>query len=260
MTDFFNLLHFGNFYIYNYQLYFIYSIIKTVITMQWQRLESLIGIEKIEKLKQSTVMIIGLGGVGGYTVEALARSNIGTLILIDYDTIDITNLNRQIIALHSTLNQNKVDVWKQRINDINPSCNVIIKNQKLIKEDINELIDSKITYVVDACDTTEVKKELIRVCHQKQVPLITSTGTARKLDPSKLEIIEIQKTSYDPLAKILRKMVKEERIKGKVMVIASTEKKVSENQEHLGSAIFVPSVAGILCASYVVKKIMECVK
>lgn len=223
--------------------------------MEWSRLELLLK-DKIEVVQNKTILIIGVGGVGGYAVESLARLGIKNLIIVDGDVVDISNINRQIIALHSTIGKSKVDVFKERILDINPKCNVTAINKFLVKEDIDSLIIEKIDYVIDACDTVEVKKEIIRICDRKCIKFISSMGTGNKINPLKFEIIDIRKTEYDPLAKVIRKMVKEEKIKCKVPVICSKEVPIKNDTKTIASISFVPSVAGLLCTSYIVNDIV----
>lgn len=222
--------------------------------MDLSRLQLLIG-DKVDILKNSKILVIGLGGVGSYAVESLCRSGIGNLTLVDYDVIDSSNLNRQLMTNQNNIGLYKTDIWKDRINLINKDCIVTILNQKLEENDINELI-TNFDFVIDACDTVSVKKELIRVCHKKNINLISSMGTGNKLDPTKLEITDITKTNYDPLAKIIRKMVKDEKIKGKVMVVSSSEQPFKTNSKTIASCSFVPSVAGLYCTSYVVNKLI----
>lgn len=221
-----------------------------------ERLELLVGKENIEKLKNSKVLILGLGGVGSYAVEALTRSGIGTLILVDYDTIDISNLNRQLMTTRQNIGHKKTEVWKRRIQEINPDCKVILIDKKIAKETVQLLLDQKPDYIIDACDTIEVKKELIRTCKNNNISLISSMGTGNKMHPELLEITELNKTSYDPIARILRKMVKDEKIKGKIMVVASKEVPKKINSKKIGSNAFVPATAGLLCASYIINKIV----
>lgn len=223
--------------------------------MEWTRLELLLK-EKTEILQNKTIMVIGLGGVGGYTVESLARLGIKKLILVDGDVVDITNINRQIIALHSTVGRPKTEVFKERINDINPSCEVVTIDKFITKEEVSELLKEDIDFIVDACDTVEVKKEIIRVCSKKKIPFISCMGTGNKIDPTKLEIIDIRKTEYDPLAKVIRKMVRDEKINCKVPVICSKEVPIKHDGKEIASCSFVPSVAGLLCTSYIVKEIV----
>ena len=221
-----------------------------------QRLNLLVK-DKLNEIKNKTVLIVGIGGVGGYALEAIARSFVTKIIIVDKDIIDITNLNRQIIALNSCIGKSKVEVAKERILDINPNCEVITYNEFLTKDNTIKIFkENSIDYVIDACDTLEVKMELIRICHSNNIKLISSMGTGNKMDPTSLKIMDISKTSYDPLAKKIRKMVKDERIKGKVMVVCSNERPIDVGSKTIGSNSFVPSTAGLLCASYVINDIV----
>ena len=222
---------------------------------QFERLELLVH-EKITDIYNKTVLIIGLGGVGSYAVEALVRSGISNLIIVDNDTISLSNLNRQLMTYHSNIGKFKTDEIEKRIKDINPNANIIKITEFIDMNNINKLFEYKIDYVVDACDTLMVKLELIRICKKKNIKLISCMGTGNKMDPTKLKITDIRKTSYDPLAKKIRKMVKDEKIDGKVMVICSDEEgKVKINKE-IPSNSFVPATAGLLCASYVINDIV----
>lgn len=220
------------------------------------RLEALIGIDSVERLKNSTVMIVGIGGVGGFVCEALARSAIGTMILVDFDTVDITNLNRQIIATRKTIGRKKVDIMKERINDINPDCQVITYDLFLNDENFQKIDISKIDFLIDCCDSVNTKKMLMKETITRNINYIPSMGTANKMDPSKLEIIELSKTINDPIARIMRKFAKDMKIKKKIMVLSSTELP-KKNGNVLGSNSFVPSSAGLLIASYVVKTLIK---
>lgn len=221
----------------------------------FNRLELIIG-NKIELIKNKTVLIIGLGGVGGYALESIVRSGIGKVIIVDYDVVDKTNLNRQIISLNSNIGLKKVDVAYERIKEINEDCEVIKIDERITETNIDILFKEEVDYVIDACDTVETKKDLIRQCLKRKIKFISSMGTGNKLDPTKLEIIDIRKTNYDPLAKKMRKMVKDERIKDKIMVVSSTEQPIKTNTKTIGSTSFVPAVAGLLCASYVINDII----
>lgn len=221
----------------------------------WNRLELLVGNEKVNKMQEKKVVIIGLGGVGGYVVETLARSGIRMLILIDYDVVEESNINRQIIALNSTIGKNKTKLWEMRIKDINPNCNVIIKNVFLSKENIESIIPNDVDYIIDACDTVQTKKELIRYSIQNQIKLISSMGMGNRQDPTKVIITTLDQTNYDPIAKILRKMVRDERIKEKIYVVSSLEQPL-KHQKIIASNVFVPAIAGLLCAHYVIKDIV----
>lgn len=224
----------------------------------FDRFEKIIGKENIEKINNTTVMIIGIGGVGGYTVEGLVRSGIKKLIIIDSDIVDITNKNRQIIALDSTLGMKKVDVMKDRILDINSECEVATLDIFLDSSNTNDIISKYMPdYVVDACDTTTTKKEIITSCIKNNIKLISSMGTGNKLDPTKLKISDIRKTSYDPLAKIIRKWVNDEKIKEKIPVLWSDEKPIEIHDRVPGSSSFVPSAAGLIIASYIINDIIK---
>ena len=224
---------------------------------RFSRLEKIITKEKLDILKQKKVLVLGVGGVGGYVVESLARSGIGTLILVDFDKIDETNINRQIIALDSTIGKLKVDVLKDRVKDINPECNVITISDFINKDNIETIFDNDIDYLVDACDTIETKKEIIKRCLNKKIKLISSMGTGNKLDPSKLEIVDIRKTVNDPLARIIRKFIKDENIKDKINVLSSKELPIKTHDRTPGSTAFVPPAAGLLIASYILRDLIK---
>ena len=225
---------------------------------QNQRTEILIGKEALEKLKKSKVAIYGLGGVGSYVVEALARAGIGCFVLVDYDKYDITNINRQLGATHSTVGKYKVDVIKDRILDINPNAEIeIYKSEELKNEEAN-IIDSSFLYVVDAIDTMKNKLELIEKCNKENVNIISIAGTGNKLDPTKFEVVDISKTSVCPVCKILRKELKQRNIQ-KLKVVYSKEIPIKSNTDErtLGSISFVPSVAGLIAAGEVIKDITK---
>ena len=224
---------------------------------KFDRFEKLIGFSNLEELSEKSVLILGCGGVGGYVCEALARSNIGTLILVDYDVVDVTNINRQIVALESTVGKKKVEVLEKRIKDINCDCKVIKIDEFIDRNNLNELFKYKVDFFVDACDTVSTKKEVIKRCLASKIDFISSMGTGNKLDPSSLEITEIRKTINDPLARILRKFVKDEKIKQKVMVLSSKELPIKTGNRTPGSTAFVPSCAGLLIASYIVRKFIN---
>ena len=227
--------------------------------MMNERILDLLGEEKLKKIQNCNVLLIGLGGVGGYALETLVRNGIENIIIVDFDKIDITNINRQIIALHSTINENKTDMFFNRIKDINPNCNVVIINKFIDENNIDNLFENKMDYVIDACDTVDTKKLIIKKCLDKKIKFISCMGTAKKLDPTKLEIVDIRKTTYDKLAKIIRKWVKDENIKQKIFVVSSSEKVMNnfDNTSDLGSMSFVPNVAGILCVKYIIDDIIS---
>ena len=224
---------------------------------KFSRLEKVIGKDNLKKLQNKSVLILGCGGVGGYTCEALARSGIGTLILVDFDKVDESNINRQIIALDSTVGKIKVDVLEKRIKDINDKCKVIKVKEFITPDNIDILFEYKIDYFVDACDFVPTKKAIITECLKRKVKFISCMGTGNKLDPSKLEIIDIRKTVNDPLARIMRKFIKDEKITSKVMVLSSKELPIKTGESTPGSTAFVPSSAGLLIASYIVREFVK---
>ncbi len=226
---------------------------------QFSRTELLIGKDGIDKLSKAKVAVFGLGGVGSYVVEALARAGIGYLVIVDYDKFDETNINRQIGALHSTIGKYKIDVMQDRILDINPN----IKIEKYLPTDIKggeeSLITSDFTYVVDAIDTMTSKLKVIEKCNNENVKIITATGAGNRLDPTKLEIADIYKTSVCPVCRILRKELKSRKI-NKLKVIYSKEIPIKHEQAEnkvLGSISYVPSVAGLIIAGEVIKDIIK---
>ena len=225
--------------------------------LRFSRLEKLIGEEKLINLSKNSVLILGVGGVGGYVAESLARSGIGTLILVDFDTVDESNINRQIIALDSTIGLKKVDVLEKRIKEINSDINVIKIDKFIDSENYTLLFDYEIDYFVDACDTVSTKKSVIKYCLDNNINFITSMGTGNKFDPSKLEIVDIRKTVNDPLARIIRKFVKDLKTNKKVMVCTSSELPIKTGDRTPGSTAFVPSSAGLLIGSYIVRYFLE---
>ena len=223
----------------------------------FDRTINLIGINNYEKIKNNNVLIIGIGGVGGYAIEALIRSGIENITIVDYDKIDITNLNRQIIALNNNIGKSKIDEWKKRISEINPNIKVKTINEKINKDNIDILFKDNYDFIIDACDTIIVKKLLIKKCSEKNINLITICGMGKKLDPTLVKICDIRETSYDPIAKSLRKYVKDINIKGRVPCVFSEEKPIKNDNNIISSMIMVPSIAGILAAHYVINKIIN---
>ena len=227
---------------------------------QFSRAELLIGKQGIEKLQNAKVAIFGIGGVGSYVVEGLARAGIKNFILIDNDKVDITNINRQIIATTKTIGMPKVEVAKNRILEINPKANVET-HIEFFMPDTKELLDDTVTYIIDAVDTVTAKIELIVRANKMNIPIISSMGTGNKLDPTKFEVTDIYKTSVCPLAKVMRKELKSRNIK-RLKVVYSKEEPIKISEEAIknktpGSISFVPSVAGLIIAGEVVKDILN---
>lgn len=222
----------------------------------YQRTKLVIGNEAQEKLENSRVCICGIGGVGSYTLEALARIGIGNITVIDKDKVDVTNINRQIIATVGNVDKSKVLCAKERINDINPDIKVNAIDTFVDEESIREYIDSSYDYVIDAIDTINSKVALIKHCYENSIKIISCMGMGNKINPLDIKVADIYKTSVCPLAKIMRKKLKEENIK-KLKVVYSEEVPIKNNEGILGSVSFVPSTAGLIIASEVVKDIIK---
>ncbi len=237
---------------------------------EFSRTQLLLGKEAMDKLKNSTVAIFGIGGVGGYVAEALARSGVGKFVLFDNDKVDITNINRQIIATRKTLGRKKVEVMAERIGDINPKAVVETYATFYLPENADLYDFTKYDYIIDAIDTVSAKLELIVRAEAACVPVMSSMGAGNKLNPAMLEVADIYKTSVDPLAKVMRRELKKRGIK-KLKVVYSkeepikpindeeasvppnSEEKATSRRATPGSVSFVPSVAGLIIASEVVK-------
>jgi len=219
------------------------------------RISLLIGDANITKLKQSTVMVVGCGAVGSFAIEALARSGVGHLILIDFDVVEESNINRQLFALDSTIGRPKVEVAKQRIHDINPDIIVDVYNMFF---DADTDINVKTDFVIDAIDTVQSKIALYKWCMDKNIPFISSMGAARKTDITKIKIDKISKTSVCPLASKLRRMVRELNIKD-FPVVYSTENAVPQKNggHEFGSVITVTGAFGLMLADFVIKKLTD---
>lgn len=226
---------------------------------QFSRTELMIGKENIEKINNSKVVVFGLGGVGSYVVEGLARAGIGNFILVDNDIISNSNINRQLIALHSTTGMSKVHACKNRILDINPNAKVEVLAEFFDRNSVN-FLDSSITYIADCIDTISSKIELVLRANNLNIPIISCMGTGNKLNPEMLEVSDIYKTSVCPLAKVMRKELKARNIK-KLKVVYSKEEPIKTDYEEEGKRIpgsisFVPSVAGLIMAGEIVKDII----
>ena len=224
--------------------------------MQFERTKALIGEAALEKLKNSHVAIFGIGGVGGFTAEALARAGINKIDLIDNDTINLTNLNRQIVALHSTIGQFKVDVMELRAKDINPDVKINSFKIFFDENSINQFDFSKYDYIIDAIDSVKSKLLLIETAKKLNIPIISSMGTGNKLDPTKFQIADISKTSVCPLARVIRVELKKRGIKN-LKVLYSTEEPIKTGARTPSSISFVPPAAGLIIASEVVKDLIN---
>lgn len=222
----------------------------------YERTKLVIGEDNLNKLKQAKVCICGIGGVGSFALEALARIGIGTLILIDNDNVDVTNINRQLIATVDNVGNSKVEEAKKRINKINPNIHVISIQDYIDKNNVQKYITEDLDYVVDAIDSIESKIDIIKTCKIRNIKIISSMGMANRLEPLSIKVSDISKTEMCPLAKVVRKRLKQEGI-NKVKVVYSTESAIKTQNGVLGSVSFVPSTAGLIIASEVVKDIIS---
>ncbi|MDN4494574.1 tRNA threonylcarbamoyladenosine dehydratase [Ureibacillus aquaedulcis] len=244
---------------------------------QFSRNELAIGSEGLEKLRNTTVAILGVGGVGSFAAEACARSGVGRIILVDKDNVDITNVNRQLVAYLSTVGKSKSAVMKERIADINPDCEVIDMHMFYTEETYENFFAQNIDFVIDASDTVMYKIHLMKECLKRGIPIISSMGAANKMDPTRFQIADISKTHTDPLAKVIRTKLRKEGITKGVMVVFSDESPIvvrPDVVEEVGnpnaqirkakmppsSNAFVPSVAGLIAASWVINQILKDVK
>ena len=222
---------------------------------QFERTSLLVGEEAISKLNNSKVLIFGVGGVGGYVAEALARTGVGSITIVDKDTVSESNINRQIIALHSTVGRDKVDVLKERMLDINPDLDVDARKCFFLPDNASKFDFSQYDYIVDAVDTVTAKLQIIVQAKEAGVPVISAMGAGNKVHPEMFEIADIYKTEMCPLAKVMRRELKERGIK-KLKVVYSKEKPVYKGDVP-GSIAFSPSVAGLLMASEVIRDLCE---
>ncbi|MFJ8245623.1 ThiF family adenylyltransferase [Peribacillus asahii] len=241
---------------------------------QFSRNELALGQEGLNLLKNSTVAVLGIGGVGSFAAEALARSGVGRLVLVDKDDVDITNVNRQIHALLSTVGQQKVELMRDRVKEINPNCEVIALKMFYTEETYEQFFSYGLDYVIDASDTIMYKIHLMKECLKRNIKMISSMGAANKMDPTRFQIADISKTHTDPLAKVIRTKLRKEGITKGIPVVFSDEspiviredvRKVVGNDEAKirkakmppSSNAFVPSVAGLIAASWVVRDIVR---
>lgn len=219
------------------------------------RTELLIGKDAVEKLTKAKVIIYGIGGVGSFTTEALARAGIGNLTLVDNDVISLTNINRQIHSNINTVGKSKIEVMKKRILEINPEAKVEIYNPKEIDLQEELLINTTYDYVVDAVDTVSTKIRIIETAKKQNIKVISAMGTGNKIEPTKFEVADISKTSVCPLAKVMRKELKKRGIKGVKVVYSKEEPKVNERTP--ASISFMPSVSGLIIAGEIIKDIIK---
>lgn len=220
------------------------------------RTELVLGAENLQRLQAAKVAVVGLGGVGGHAAEALARSGVGTLILIDHDLVALSNLNRQIVALEATIGRPKVEVMAERIAQINPACRVIAHQAYYSRENHQQLLPEDLTFVADAIDSVRSKVDLIEACLKQGIPLISSLGAGNKVDPTRLKVADISQTHTCPLARAVRGALRKRGIERGVAVVFSDERTVGKRAGSTpGSTAFVPGAAGLVMASWIVRQI-----
>lgn len=215
------------------------------------RTSRVIGEENVKKISNSNIAVLGVGGVGGYVVEMFARLGVKNLTIVDFDTISVSNLNRQIIALKSNINCLKVEEFKNRILNINPDCSVAAVAKKITKENVGEILNKKFDFVIDAIDDIPAKIEIAKYCQENNIKLISSMGTGNRYKMPKFEVSDITKTSYDKLAKKLRKLLKEQGVENLTVVYTKEE---AEKTEGLGSVVYYP----LMCAGTIVSYVTNC--
>ena len=210
---------------------------------------------KLDEIVDNTILIVGLGGVGSYALETLVRTGIKRFIIVDSDIIDISNLNRQLMTLTNNVGLNKTDVWESRIKLINPNCEVIKYTNFITKDNIDMIFSTHVDYVIDACDTLDTKKEIIKYCLNNKIKFISSMGMANRTNNSYIKQSYLDKTKNDPLAKKLRTIIKKENIKGKIPVVYSEE--LPKKSKKLGSVAHVVGTAGLCITNYIINDILE---
>lgn len=227
--------------------------------MIFERTIELIGEDNLHKLHQSTVLVLGVGGVGGHCAESLVRAGIGTIIIVDKDVVDMSNINRQLVALHSTIDQPKVDVLRARLLDINKQCEVITYHTFYNQQSKKEILNHNIDFICDCIDTITFKIDIIKESIERKIPIISSMGMGNKRHPEQIEIADLQKTSYDPIARVIRTKLRKLKINNNIPVVYSKEEpnRMDKEKRTPSSISFVPSVGGMIMASYVINTIIE---
>lgn len=222
---------------------------------EFSRIEELIGINNLNKINESRVLVLGVGGVGSVCATTLIRCGIKNIIIIDNDNIDITNINRQVMAFSDTIGMKKIDVLEKYLKKINSNINVIKIDKYIDQNNIDEVFNLDFKYAIDACDSINTKEIFIKKCIDNNKIFVSCMGTANKMDPEKLKIMRIDKTEYDPLSKKIRKWARDQNLDKKIYVVSSSEKVIKKDK--LGTMSFVPNTAGILCAKYIIDKIIN---
>lgn len=221
--------------------------------MWTDRTEILIGCDGVNRLERANVAVVGLGGVGGSACELLARAGVGNLTIVDFDKVDETNINRQVVAFVDTVGRLKTQVMKEMILKINPNCNVVVKNMKVSSENLSQVLDSQFDYVIDAIDSVQDKIDLICYCKSHEINIVSAMGAGNRLELAPFKVVDIFKTSNDPLAKVVRKKLRERDIKSLDVAICEQPARPSAT---IGSVSYFPVMCGCTLCAYVIKKIL----
>ncbi len=221
------------------------------------RLKLMLDEESIKTITNLKVLIVGIGGVGGYALECLVRSGVENITIVDNDVVDISNLNRQIISLNSNVGQNKVDVAFKRAMDINPNIKLKTIKEFILEDNIDKLFEMKYDYIIDACDTISTKILLLKYANDFNIKIISCMGTGNRLNPLLLDIVKLNKTYNDPLAKNMRRILKEKGLKINPYVVWSSELPIKTHDRTPGSLVLVPMNAGLLCASFIINDALK---
>jgi tRNA A37 threonylcarbamoyladenosine dehydratase len=225
--------------------------------IMFDRLELILDKKIINIFKNTNILIVGVGGVGGYALECLIRSGFENITIVDNDIVDISNLNRQVISLNSNIGLKKVEVAKKRALDINPNSNIEILDEFILENNINSLFNKKYDYIIDACDTITTKVLLLNYAFKNNIKIISSMGTGNRFNSNKLQITKLNKTYNDPLAKNMRRILKEKNININPYVVWSEELPIKTHNRTPGSIVLVPMQAGNLCASFIINDIRK---
>lgn len=223
---------------------------------QFERFKLLVGNEDFDKIKNQRIVVLGVGGVGSFVVESLVRSGVENITIIDFDVIDITNLNRQLMTNLDNIGKSKVDEIEKRALKINKNIKIKKIKDFITPENIDNIFIDDIDYFIDCCDSIKTKEAVILKCLEKRIKFITCCGMGRRLDPSKIEIQDLKKTSYDPLAKKLREFMNKNKINKRIICCCSKEQPIKSDNKTISSNSFVPSSAGLLITSYIIRNIL----
>lgn len=219
-----------------------------------ERTKLLFG-DNLSNLKEKNILVVGIGGVGGYVCESLVRTGIKSITIVDYDKVDVTNINRQLIALNSSIGQYKVDVMKIRLQDIDKNCIIYSQNKMLTRDNVADIFDKKYDYVVDAIDMVNAKVSLIKYCYDNEIPCISAMGAGNKTSIPHYQVLDVYKTYNDGLAKVMRKRLRDEGVKNH-LVVSSLEKSISNDSKSIGSIMYHPAMCGLVISAHIINDLV----